>query len=117
MYGLPKDFNAAIFVGRNLEMIRFNENQVYLNFDQKLSIAVEDALSYQDKATLAPRTIEVPVLQSDLMQLLGHSITKASGNDEGTLTMEFDNGHILQCLDGPHYEAYHIFQGHDEIIV
>jgi Family of unknown function (DUF6188) len=117
MYGLPKDFNAAIFVGRNLVMICFNENQIYLYFDQKLSIVVEYALSYQDQSTSTPRTIEVPVLKSDLMQLLGHSITNASGNDEGTLTMEFDNGHVLQCLDQYGYEAYQIKIDNKSIIV
>jgi hypothetical protein len=117
MYGLPKDFNAARLVGRNLELICFNENQVYLHFDGKLTIMVESKLSYQDNPELAPRTIEIPILQSNLMQLLGHSITDASGNNEGTLTMEFDNGHILQCLDQPHYEAYQIKQGDEELIV
>ena len=51
------------------------------------------------------------------MVLLGHSILKAFGDDEGTLTIEFDNGRVLQCFDQPAYEAYHIIQGEDEIIV
>ena len=43
---------------------------------------------------------------------------KAFGDDEGTLTMEFDDGHVLRCLDDqPGYEAYEIKMGDESIIV
>jgi hypothetical protein len=40
MYGLPKNFSPARLVGRILEMICFNENQLYLHFDEKLAVMV-----------------------------------------------------------------------------
>ena len=43
---------------------------------------------------------------------------KAFGDDEGTLTMEFDDGQILQCLEARSpYESYQIIQGDHQIIV
>ena len=118
MFGLPKDFNAEPLVGRTLEMICFNENQIYFDFDEKLTIQVQSSLRYQQRPAQEPEIIEVPALQSNLMQLLGHTTTKAFGDDKGTLTLEFEDGQILQCLDDtPRYESYHIIQGELRIIV
>jgi len=117
MYGLPKDFKGEFLVGRTLELICFAQYQVNLHFDENVSIVVESALSHQESSNSAIRRVKIPVAQSDLMVLLGHSILKAFGDDEGTLTIEFDNGRVLQCFDQPAYEAYHIIQGEDEIIV
>jgi hypothetical protein len=99
MYGLPKDFNAERLVRRTLEMICFSENQIYFPFDEKLTIQVESSLRYQYQPTHEPEMIDVPALQSNLMQLLGHSTARASGDDKGTLTLEFEDGQILECLD------------------
>ncbi len=118
MYGLPNDFNSERLVGRTLEMICFNENQIYFHFDEKLTIQVGSSLRYQQGPRQAPETIEVPVLQSNLMQLLGRSTKKAFGDTKGTLTLEFEDGQILQILDDtPLYESYQIIQGDFRILV
>jgi len=121
MYGLPKDFKGEFLVGRFLEQICFGLYQVQLRFDQRVTIAVESTFLYKDSLASEPRKIgipDLPAIQSDLLQLLHHKIVNAFGNEEGTLTMEFDHGHILLCLDDePAYEAYQIIQGEDQIIV
>jgi hypothetical protein len=118
MYGLPKNFEGAQLVGHSLWQICFGKYQIQLHFDKELSIAVTSELSYQKSLDSNPLTIDFPVApQSDLMQLLHHSIVNAFGDDEGTLTLEFDNGHIVRCFDQSHYEAYQIKQGNQEIIV
>jgi hypothetical protein len=94
--------------------------QIQLHFDERLTIAVESTFLYKESKLSEAKTINLPDLpsvQCDLLQLLHHTIVSASGNDEGTLTLEFDNGHILQCLDQPGYEAYQIMQGDDLIVV
>src|SRR5258708_11362733 len=114
MYGLPKDFDGASLVGRSLQQICFGQYEISLRFDENLMIQVESSLRYQDRSALAPETIELPALQSNLMQLLGHSIAKASGDKQGTLTLEFEDGQILQCLEeSSPYESYQIIQGDD----
>jgi hypothetical protein len=116
MYGLPKGFDAARLIGRTLQLLCFSENQVFLHFDEKVSIEVLGEISYEDLSGDGPELLQVPMSESDLMQLLGRSI-KAASNAEGTLTLVFDNGHILQCLDTPEYESYKIRVNDEEIIV
>jgi Family of unknown function (DUF6188) len=122
MYGLPKDFDGSRLVGRFLQQICYGLYQIQLHFDERLTIAIESTLLYRDSAMASdPKRIhipDVPTLRSDLLQLLHHAITNASGDQEGTLAMEFDNGHVLQCLDDqPGYEAYEIKMGDESIIV
>lgn len=119
MYGLPKDFDGGRLVGRFLEQICFGLYQIQLGFDERVTIAVSSSFLYRD-STPDPKAIEIPdlpVVQANLLQLLHHAIVKAFGNHEGTLTMEFDNGHVLQCFDQPNYEAYEIILGDKHIIV
>ena len=121
MYGLPKDFDGNRLVGRFLEQICYGVAQIQLRFDEALTVAVESSFLYQDPAAPQPKRIDIPgepAIQSDLLHLLHHTIVKAYGDDKGTLTMEFDTGHILQCLEheGP-YESYQINFGNQLIIV
>jgi hypothetical protein len=121
MYGLPKDFDCGRLVGRFLEQICYGLYQIQLRFDQALTISVESSFLYKDPAAPQPKRIDIPggpAIQSCLLHLLHHTIVKASGDDEGTLTLEFDNGHVLQCLEneGP-YESYQINIGDRLIIV
>jgi Family of unknown function (DUF6188) len=117
MYGLPEGFNAARLMGRTLQLLCFSENQLFLHFDEMVSIEVEGEISYEDLCGNGPELLQVPMLESDLMKLLGRSIVKASANKQGILTLEFDNGHILSCLDTPEYESYKIRFNDEEIIV
>jgi hypothetical protein len=81
-------------------------------------IQVEGSFGYQLTPTQELEIVEAPVLQSNLMQLLGHSTIRAFGDDKGTLTLEFEDGQILRYLDDtPMYESYHIIQGDHRIIV
>jgi Family of unknown function (DUF6188) len=121
MYGLPKDFDGSRLVGHFLLQICYGVGQIQLRFDETLTIAVTSSLLYKDPAVSQPKKIDIPgppAIQSDLLNLLHHNIVKAFGDDEGTLTMEFDDGHVLQCLDNqPGYEAYEIKIGNESIIV
>ncbi|PYV51814.1 MAG: hypothetical protein DMG98_25330 [Acidobacteria bacterium] len=121
MYGLPKDFDGSRLVGRFLQQICYGVGQIQLRFDEALTIAVTSSFLYKNPAASQPKKIAIPgppAIQCDLLHLLHHSIVKAFGDDEGTLTMEFDDGHVLRCLDDqPGYEAYEIKMGDESIIV
>src|SRR5450631_2280119 len=104
MFGLPEDFDASFFVGRTLELICFAIYQVNLHFDNHVGMRVEGPFAYQrqgSKAKISP--IQQPVQVSNLMELLEHSVIAASGEKDGTLTLTFDNGDVLQCFDQPGY--------------
>jgi hypothetical protein len=110
MNGLPDDFDPVPLLGRTLEQVSFTENQVILHFSDGLHITIENSFSYQkDSSSAFCHKLEVPVKQSDLMQLLGHSIINVVDEGEGTLRISFENGATIKCYDplGP-YESYHI---------
>jgi hypothetical protein len=113
MYGLPKDFDGSFLVGRTLEMVCFNQTQVYLHFDEHVSIAIESAFSCGTE-----EVVDVPVKESHLMELLGSSVSVARGDENGTLGLLFDGGQVLKIYDTTkQYESYTITYGGKEIIV
>jgi Family of unknown function (DUF6188) len=119
MYGLPEDFDGSFLIGRALEMICFNANQIYLHFDGQVTITIEGSFSHQ-RAQYESNTqiLSVPVSESDLMQLLEHKISAVSGDKDGTLKLVFDHDQILRCYDQlPNYESYQIRHGDTVIIV
>lgn len=119
MYGLPENFDASFFVGRTLEMICFNANQIYLHFDDEITITIEGSFSHQHaRSSVNPRVVSVPAEQSDLMRLLEHKVVSVSADPDGTLTLDFDDGQIFTCYDQtPSYESYQIKHGDEVIIV
>ncbi len=100
-------------------MVCFNANQLYLHFSNHVTITIEGSFSYQkSQSQAAPPPINVPVKESNLMQLLEHSIAKGTGNGDGTLTLVFDNGHVFKCFDSSKsYESYQIKAGEKVIVV
>jgi len=68
MYGLPKSFDASVFVGKTLEMLCFNVSQICLHFDNHTKITIEGTLTYQTTAnTGLIQKISPPVLSTNLM--------------------------------------------------
>jgi hypothetical protein len=113
MYGLPSDFDGTFLIGRVLEMVCFNQNQVYLHFDAKTTITIESAFSYK-----SAQVIDLPVRESNLMELLGASVSRVQGEENGTLNLFFDNGQSLIVFDTTQqYESYRITYGSKAIIV
>jgi hypothetical protein len=119
MYGLPKGFDAGFLVGRTLETVLFSENTVSFTFGDRVSVTVTSALQHQlSSESDQPNVQSVPLSESKLMQLPGHCVTQAKGEEEGTLVLVFDNGHVLKVFDNdPHYECYSINDGEHEIFV
>ncbi len=119
MHKLPKDFDTAFFIGRTLECILFSENTVSFSFGENVSVTVTSSLQHKFPSDSDQSNIQrVPLTESKLMQLLGHCIVQAIGNEDGTLTLEFDNKHALKVFDDQtHYESYSINDGKREIYV
>ncbi len=117
MYGLPKNFDASFFIDKRLEMICFNANQLYLHFNDGIVVTIESDFWYQPSSSKG-ELVSVPVLQSDMMKLLEHQVSKAVADNNGTLVITFDNGCVLKCLDNSsNYECYQIKIGNRVIIV
>jgi primase-polymerase (primpol)-like protein len=113
MYGLPKDFDGSFLVGRTLNLVCFSQNQMSFHFDDDITITVESAFSYK-----TAQVVDVPVQESNLMELLGSAVSVARGEADGTLSLLFNNGQTLKVYDTTkQYESYTITYGGKVIIV
>jgi hypothetical protein len=121
MYGLPKDFDGSFFIGREVGHVSFTANTVFVSFDNaEVSITILSSFEHRTSAQGGgPEIVEtVPVAESKLMQLIGHSVEAVEATTEGTLTLRFEHGHILRCFDDTtNYECYWVTHGADQIIV
>jgi hypothetical protein len=127
MYGLPKDFDVSVFVGKVLDSVSFSANTVSFAFGDadayapppRLSITVQFSLQHQlpSESDQSNRQ-SVPLSESKLMQLPGHSVVRANIEDDGTLVVAFDNEHVLTVFhDQSIYDSYEIDWGDRETIV
>lgn len=119
MYGLPKDFDASVFIGLTLERATFTKNQVIFDFEKSVSLLIEGSFahSHEDKAKQED-VKEPPIETSSVMELLECVVQTASGHEDGTLSIVFENGQSLTCYDDrPNYEAYQIKLGDRTILV
>ncbi|MFH1230488.1 MAG: DUF6188 family protein [Planctomycetota bacterium] len=119
MYKLPKNFDGNFLIGCVLEQICFNQNQLCLHFNNNVSITIEGSFSYgQEDSEANHKIINIPIKESDIMQLLGIPVSKAYGDKNGTLYLIFNNGYSLRCYDSSsQYESYQIKYGDTLIIV
>jgi hypothetical protein len=115
MYDLPEDLDFQEWIGKRLDVVSFGKYSIHFIFEGPFStgplkMTVESLFSYQKASDAStPEPIRVTAAQSDLMQLLGHTIKNVSDEGDRTLAIEFDNGDVLRFYD-PHepYEAYQI---------
>ncbi len=113
MYGLPKDFDGSFLVGHVLELVCFSQNTMSLHFDGDITITIESAFSYN-----TDQVVDVPVQQSNLMELLGSSVSTAQGDENGTLSLVFHNRQTLKVYDTTkQYESFTINYEGNRIIV
>ncbi len=118
MNKLPLDFDGKFFVGKTLEYVSFAEYSVYFSFEKKITVTVESSLQHLFQLSGEEEKQSIPLTESSLMQLVGHAVTKVLAGADGTLVLEFDNGHLLRVFDDlPNYESYSIQHGDIEIFV
>ena len=117
MYGLPPDFDATVLVGAELTQVSFSANTVHLVLDPDVQITIVGAFSLQVNAHMPLVLSSPPVDSSAIMALIGKRVSSAIGSRDGTLTLKFENGGTIFCLDdSEEYEAYTI-QAHGKTIV
>lgn len=122
MYGLPKDLDLSFFVGKTLDSITFAAVNVFFNFQDDIMITVMSSFQYQRKLDMDNLHIgsiqSVPVSNSALMSLIGLVVTVACGDDDGTLSLTFEDGQTLRILENKKpYEQYSFTDGKNEYVV
>ena len=118
MYGLPETFDGSFFIGCRLEIISFTETTICLGFGNNISVTVSSSFQHCIPNEKDPEIQQVPLSSSHLMQLVGQSVEAVNAEQQGTLTLRFNEGHIFRCFDDTgNYECYQITHGNEEIYV
>jgi Family of unknown function (DUF6188) len=113
MYGLPKNFDAAGFIGRTLEVLVVGQYQLTLRFSESCTINVEGLLAIDSGAP-----IDLPDSMNAVYPLINQTIESASATEDGTLSLIFGNGTILRILDSETtFESYNFSLGGKELFV
>ncbi len=117
MYGLPEDFDAGIFVGRTVQLVSVSAFQIHLDFDEDIQIGIASDYSVQ-RSSGSGNTVSPPMVDQTLFSLIEKRVTAAAADDEGTLTLTFENGLKLKVFDpNEDDESYEIMIGDRSIIV
>src|SRR2546430_1956782 len=116
MYGLPSEFDGQFFIGRELEQICFNANQISLHFDGQVAITIEGGYSCGIATTPIGTPTHAPTLHPNIRNLVGHVVARVESAHDGTLSLLFDNGGRVTCFDDPQYESYRI-RNRDKVII
>jgi hypothetical protein len=121
MYGLPDDFDPALFLGRTLERLEFTTNTIIFRFDYDTTIVIEGEVQHEgvdEHEDPWVQSTTLPVSESRLTRLLGTTIVAGSVEGAGNLVLQFSNRHTLRCVeDSDQYESYQLRIGTTEIIV
>jgi hypothetical protein len=118
MYDLPDDFDPEEFVGHELEQVSFTANTVHLAFDGEASVTILGAFEVSAPGDSGVTRQAPPLMESNVMALLGRKVVSARMAERRTVIFEFDGGGKLTCMDDmPAYEAYTIRIGSKEIVV
>lgn len=102
-YVLPEDFDFIV--------------PAFPSNDKQIMITVHGRFSHRRTEDSEEKSIDFPLQESDLLQLLEHKISKASLDDDGSLILKFDHGHVLKCFNDPAYESFYIRFGGYEMII
>ena len=107
MYGLPRDFDSQVFVGRELQWVGVWSNQLMFNFDGECWIRLMSSYSLAERSERSGvRHYTVPHFEPRLMRIIDQRVRVATVEAFGTLRLSFENGDSLMLYDDPRYEAY-----------
>lgn len=117
MYGLPSGANLDFFQKRTLLQICIGSNDLILNFDNGVSVTITSHVGWTDSYNKHNTYENSADAISVIVQLLGKSVTSATGDEEGTLSLIFDGGGCFFVYDdSKQYESY-VIKNRDKLIV
>jgi hypothetical protein len=116
MYGLPSDFDPAIFTNRELERVTFGANVIVLGFSNDLTVSISGSLPYEDVSGVE-RIDRPPTASTRLIGLVGQSIRGVDLKSPKELLLRFERGSVTLLDDSEFYECYLIHDGDREIVV
>ena len=105
---MADDFDAGSLVGRTLEMLCFNSNQIYLHFGDKMSICAETPFLHETNSRDGKsHIISLPPKNSSLLDLISIAVVNATTINGQRVTLRFENGDVLILADtSAQYESF-----------
>lgn len=109
VYPIPEDFEPSLFVDCGLDSILFGAYMIRFSFGSTVQVTTHAALIHESPEGWTDEA-RVPLSNSRLMQLVGHTVTDCSVLDCSRLRLHFDHGHALTLVDDTpeQYESFHI---------
>jgi hypothetical protein len=118
MYGLPINFDANIFLGRQIESITYASNVIVISLDLGITFSVESSLDYLPVGVESNLTDAFPLTSTRLITFIGNVIIKAIIVEQKDIMLFFEgNSWIAIKDDSKYYESYKIKIGETEIVV
>jgi len=111
MYGLDARIDLSFLRGRELQQVAVGLYQVQFHFDEDLAICIEGEFRYSDgdREVLWRQEPNSSSAAASTVALLGAAIRGFTASQDGTLRLEFSNGHRLTIFDSSKdYESYSI---------
>lgn len=111
MYGLTKDVDLSFLNGREVIQVAIGVYQIIFAFDEDVRISIYFQFSYFDGRSESTWQPEPGFAQiaARTVALLGATVQTFEGQEDGTLTLMFSNGHRLTIPDSSkEYESYDI---------
>jgi len=112
VYGLSKDTDLSFLSGQEVTQVAIGVFQVQFHFDKDAIISVEGEFQYFSENSSSHWHQGTPEAAAPALRLLGSSIQKVDGKEDGTLDLTFSNGDRLVVKDNSEqYESYTIAGG------
>lgn len=118
MNALPTEHDLGFLVGSTLFQVCIGENEVILRLSAEISITIESSFLIRDSSGLESEFNDSRSSAGSLVKLLSNTVTKVRCQRDGTLSLWFSSGDILEAYDSSEgYESYQIQHGKDIYVV
>jgi hypothetical protein len=118
MYGPTVTFDAAMFIGLEIDSITYAENAMHLSLSNGFAITSMTGIRYRGTELGKPREDRLPVSESSLMGSVGTAVAAAARTASGGLVLTLRNGAVIEFEDdSDQYESYSITTPDGEIFI
>jgi hypothetical protein len=118
MYGLDPNIQLGFLRGKTLEQACFGLHDLILHFDQDISISIESSIAVGQHGQTLVRHRSYQEVSRELLHLLNKVVIEVHWTTEGTVSLVFDHGAIVEIYDDSvEFESYSINSGSGLIVV
>ena len=118
MYGLPQNTNLDFLKGETLIQACFGANDLILNFSGNVSIAIFSSVGLGVDSENMKRHTVFEEAAGEILALLSKDVAAVSWTPNGTITLRFDNGNVIEIYDdSASFESYTVTSSRGLIVV